>query len=528
MAWQGAPVTVHVLGAVRLTDRHGQDWTPPGTRPQAIIAALVTAGNYSRSRAWLQDLLWPTRTSAQGSVSLRQALSVIRKALPDPDLLVTKGGLVSLDPKRVRCDPEAEALAMRKAGHPVAEFAEGLDVPNAEFEDWIRDERQHQQDRFDALEDPEEEIDAPYMVNLPELPEDRDDYTTYFMDMFMAGLRDITRMAQCDIAGQADLHVQAEALGQGEMKRMRSQLFGKEKQGAYPQWSAFEDMSKDAGVSCSALMRLAHRCHEAAIDTLLIDDKMGDQPSGRALALRAASRLLDISEGVSEEVDNDLRSAYDRDPRGVYLGLRAFLRTNDIIERRSRDSAAVAEEARELLTAGLSAEPQNAMLNTAASHLFLLLDSDVHSAEHFARRATEANPGNPLAWFALANALVRAERPREALDASLRALSIGRVSRFSYWWEISTALVYTINNKPEEARSHAMTAHMQHPTFRPPLRYLTALNFHLGDVDAAGRYFDKLAALEPDLELEMFGDESYPTATLQQADFLRIAKIRSL
>ena len=530
MSWTGAPVTVFVLGAVRLTDAKGADWTPPGTRPQAIIAALVTAANFSRSRAWIQDLLWPTRSSAQGSTSLRQALSVIRKSLPDPSLLITKGGLVSLDMSRVSCDPEAEAMLMLKAGHPIPEFAEGLDVPNAEFEEWIRDERQHQADRLESLEPPAPENTAPYSIHFPELPLDPEarNYTSYFMDMFTAGLRDITRVTKSNAEGQADLHVVAEALGSGMMKRMRSELFGKEKRGAYPQWSAFEDMSDDSSVTGSSLIRLAHRCHEAAVDTLLADDKLGDVPSGRALSLRAASRLLDITDGVSDDVDADLTAAHERDPRGVYLGLKAFLRTNDIIERRAAQPEALAEEARELLTSGLSSEPQNAMLNTAASHLFLLLDNDVHSAVHFARRAAETNPGNPLAWFALANALVRAEKPKEALDASLKALSIGRISKFSYWWEISTALVYIINNMPEEARSHAMTAHMQQPNFRPPLRYLTALNFHLGDTEAAARYFEKLAALEPDLEPKMFGDESYPTATLQQADFLRIAKIRSL
>ncbi len=529
MDWSGAPVTVYVLGAVRITDRDGQDWTPPGTRPQAIIAALVTAANFSRSRAWLQDLLWPTRSAAQGSTSLRQALSVIRKSLPDPQLLVNKGGLISLDLDRVRCDPEAEAVTMLQAGHPIAEFAEGLDVPNAEFEEWIRDERLHQQERLSGLKVSNTQADAPYAVKLPDLPADPEerDYTSYFMDMFMAGLRDITRVAKSDTADQADLHVQAEALGSGTMKRMRSELFGKQSDGAYPQWSAFEDMSKDSGVSGNSLMRLAHRCHEAAVDTLLADDKLSDKPSSRALGLRGAGRLLDMSEGVSAEVDADLTAAHERDPRGVYLGLKAFLRTNEIIERQAEDPDAVAEEARTLLTSGLSCEPQNAMLNTAASHMFLLLDNDVSSSEHFARRATEINPGNPLGWFTLANALVRADRPKEALDASLRALAIGRVSRYAYWWEMSTALVYAINNMPERARSHAMTAHMQLPTFRPPLRYLTALNFHLGDPAAAARSFEKLAKLEPDVELRMFADKNYPTATLQKMDILQISEIDS-
>jgi len=530
VSWTGAPVTVFVLGAVRLTDAESVDWTPPGTRPQAIIAALVTAGNHSRSRAWLQDLLWPTRSSAQGSTSLRQALSVIRKSLPDPTLLITKGGLVSLDTCRVKCDPEAEALDLMKAGHPIPEFAEGLDVPNAEFEEWIRDERQHQADRLEGLEPPAPEITTPYSIHFPELPEDPEtrDYTSYFMDMFMAGLRDITRVSKSDLNDQADLLVRAEALGSGAMRRMRGELFGKEKRGAYPQWSAFEDMSSDSELSGTSLMRLAHRCHEAAVDTLLDDDALAEHPSSRALGLRAAGRLLDMTDGVSQQVDADLTAAHERDPRGVYLGLKAFLRTNEIIERRAEDPQAMAEEARSLLTSGLSGEPQNAMLNTAASHLFLLLDNDIHSAEHFARRSTETNPGNPFGWLSLANALVRAERPKEALQASLKALSIGRVSRYAYWWEMSTALVYAINNEPEKARSHAMTAHMQLPTFRPPLRYLTALNFHLGDPEAAARYFAKLAEQEPDVELSMFGDATYPTATLQQSGIQQISKIESL
>lgn len=101
-----------------------------------------------RSRAWLQDKLWSDRATEQGAASLRQVLVEIRRALgAHRDALVADAGWIGFDPERivVKIVPSADDWAF--SGEP-PEFAEGLDVPDAEFEDWIRDQRSAYADRL--------------------------------------------------------------------------------------------------------------------------------------------------------------------------------------------------------------------------------------------------------------------------------------------------------------------------------------------------------------------------------------------
>ena len=220
--------------------------------------------------------------------------------------------------------------------------------------------------------------------------------------------------------------------------------------------------------------------------------------------------------------------AYDADPRGVYLAYRAFLRTNLIVERKASDPQGLAEEAREFIARALCDEPLNGAVNAAASHVSLLLDNDSVSAREFASRSTDINAANPLGWSSLANAFVRENRPHDALKASKRALEIARLSKFAYWWEMNASLVSAANHDPRAALEHALAARAKSPEFKPPLRYLVALHFHFGNIDAAAEALQELKRFEPDFDFGLYGDASYPTATLRQLPLREISKISSL
>jgi adenylate cyclase len=111
---------------------------------------LASAPALRRSRAWLQDKLWSDRGPEQGAASMRQALVDIRRAWGEArDCLLADAGWIGLDPARVaiEVDPRPEDLGLSGA---LPEFAEGLDVRDPEFEDWIRDQRRAYADRLAA------------------------------------------------------------------------------------------------------------------------------------------------------------------------------------------------------------------------------------------------------------------------------------------------------------------------------------------------------------------------------------------
>lgn len=143
-----------LAGSLRLTAGHGVDLTPKSVRAKGVLALLAMAPGYRRSRLQLQDKLWSESGPEQAGGSLRQTLTDLRKALgEDRDALVSDRSSVGLDPERltVRIDPEAQDWEL--TGEP-PEFCAGLDIPDPEFEDWIRDQRFAFADRCDALEPP--------------------------------------------------------------------------------------------------------------------------------------------------------------------------------------------------------------------------------------------------------------------------------------------------------------------------------------------------------------------------------------
>jgi hypothetical protein len=127
-----------LAGPFRLWDAQGTDLTPRSRKAQGLLALVATSPSLRRSRPWLQDKLWSDRAPEQGSASLRQCLTEIRAMLRNhPGCLRTDSGWIALDPDRVRVNTR---LPDPDEGGDV-EFLEGLDIPDPEFEHWLRDQR---------------------------------------------------------------------------------------------------------------------------------------------------------------------------------------------------------------------------------------------------------------------------------------------------------------------------------------------------------------------------------------------------
>ncbi len=151
----GVCLSIQLLGAVRLLDRDGKDRAPKGRKACALLALLLVAPQGARARRWLQDKLWSDRGDAQGSASLRQALSALRKALgAQRDLLVSSGVNLSIDLSRVRVDvlQLLEGTLERDfQASDLPEFLEGVDVADPEFENWVRDQRSYWESKLQAF-----------------------------------------------------------------------------------------------------------------------------------------------------------------------------------------------------------------------------------------------------------------------------------------------------------------------------------------------------------------------------------------
>lgn len=118
-------VRMQALGQFRLETPHGSIERLPTRKATALLAQLALDAR-PHSREVLQLEYWPDRPPAQASASLRQALTMIRRALPDPEMLVSNEHEIELI--GVETDvAEFRRLCQHAIGVPEAERARAIE-----------------------------------------------------------------------------------------------------------------------------------------------------------------------------------------------------------------------------------------------------------------------------------------------------------------------------------------------------------------------------------------------------------------
>jgi DNA-binding SARP family transcriptional activator len=148
-----AELSLELLGGFRLRTRAGEAVRLPTNKARALLAFLALHPGEPQGRAKLWTLLWSDFGEAQARDSLRQTLSLLRKALAEaaePVLVAQADGIV-FEPAGISIDVGAfEQLAGQTEPEPLAQAAElyrgdlldGLQLRSPEFEGWMTAERQ--------------------------------------------------------------------------------------------------------------------------------------------------------------------------------------------------------------------------------------------------------------------------------------------------------------------------------------------------------------------------------------------------
>ncbi|HUG35819.1 MAG TPA: BTAD domain-containing putative transcriptional regulator [Candidatus Limnocylindrales bacterium] len=153
-----APARLRLLGCLEVRSPAADPIDIPSRKVRALLAYLALPLGRAHERDSLAALLWGDTTDEHARHSLRQALSVLRRALPAALLLDER---VALDPAAVECDA-ADFERLARAGDPesleaaarlwTGDLLEGFHVDAEPFEDWLRAERARLHDvAVDAL-----------------------------------------------------------------------------------------------------------------------------------------------------------------------------------------------------------------------------------------------------------------------------------------------------------------------------------------------------------------------------------------
>lgn len=502
--------TLDLAGPVRLTGPRGEPLTPRGMKTRGLLALLGAARGLKLTRAVLQDRLWSESDAEQGSASLRQALSELRRALDTvPEVgrgVVVQGpAWIGLDPARVRVvlDPPAGY----DPGEGRIEFAQDLDIADPEFEDWVRGMRAACAARWEEQRDAAAAAVRLCLIPPPGAPPQIAALAGMVLDDIVTNAGEMLSLVVTNEApGAYTLTCAAFGEPEGFILHLRlcAPPFGR------PLWSASWPVTP-----ATAQHMLSRIATAAALELC--------QAAGRATpeAALPVTAVFSFERDRLLAADGHLARHQDAFAPGVALAWRAYLRHTMLLERLTPDPATTRAEAAEMIAQAQAAAPSNATALTVAA-LLALWDRRPSFAYELLGLALRQNPSHALAHFAMPGALTDLGQDQQAYRHTVDA----RQAMFAFpshaSWLFRNALAALRLGRFDEALGLADAASGFAPEFRPALRTIAALKYHFGDEAGAEAALRRLKQLEPDFSLHLMASDSYPVATLRTAGLLGI------
>jgi tetratricopeptide (TPR) repeat protein len=503
---------------------------------------LALSAENKRTRAWLQDKLWGSRGAKQGAASLRQSLSEIRRALGDEQgVLVADRYLLSLERKSFRLDLDEPAM---QAG-PEAELLEGFDIREEGFEDWLRGQRQALSERAATAAIDNRVVARPARV-------DHGKQEVFLNRVVLVGSAQTGQQGASVIADSVldSIAKTITELGAGRILDRRrescggvdldenspshktlalhSDIFGSDtkqiirlallQQPANTlAWSSTLQLSGDETLNINDpnVMRCINQVVSVAIDQFI---KIRSDGSGRTAASTLCHsgilHLFRLGKMNFETADRLFASAFEIEPRGVYLAWRAYLRTFLLAERQYTCRQTVEAEALDFMYRALELEPHNSYVAGLSAHVQTMMRRSYVAAYELAERSIELNHANPIGWACLGIAKSYLGKSEEGFHHTLLARSIAGSAPFRYQIDALSCIAGTIAGEVGKAVHLAEASHALAPGFAPPLRYLSALYAHEGRHDLSFEMVRKLQVSEPDFCYDKLRDKAYPAAGL--------------
>ncbi|MCX7646467.1 MAG: hypothetical protein N2Z62_14385 [Rhodobacteraceae bacterium] len=525
-------IRFHLSGPFRVVAPDGRDIAPAAAKAQGVLLLLLTGIGLARGRAWVQDMLWSDRGEQQAAGSLRQSLTQIRQAFgPHADILRADRRRLSLDPDRVEVIETGSA-----------DFAEGLDVRDREFETWLAAERARRPEPRPgaARAGPGPAAAAARTETLTVADAASGGVCGWTERVIADGLaRTLSELFQSDVrrspaaaAAEGRTLLVESVQPSGNSLALRIEFRDNPSQRQIWAGHCIAPLAGAPPVEDLRVLRLANQAVEAVGEAILAPphrpvEALADDPD--VLCRRAIRHLYRMRPEEVRRADALFAAAGERSGRGLFHAWRAQARTIQLLERHETDVAALREAGAEHLARALEAEPNNSMVLAMAANARLFLFREPGASLELARRAVGINPANPMAWWALSSARLYTGDPQQSYADALRGREIAILSPNRFWWDLQRFAGALLLGQTEEAIRVGRGITAQCPDFKPPWRYLIALHASAGDEALALEAAQALARIEPDFSIDrLLSDRDYPASLLHRAPGLDLDRVRSL
>jgi DNA-binding SARP family transcriptional activator len=527
-----------VVGAFRVLAHDGQDLTPRGRKARALLALLALTPTRRRSRAALQDKLWSDRGPEQGAASLRQTSSEIRRAFGAiyRDCLVSDMRGIGLDPSRVAVDLDTIDFSKFASAVETPLLLDDIDVADEEFEDWLRNQRAEFENRIasskrGALVRSSEPRAPCHTGSAPVRP-----WIRILAPLAASGESGLflsrlvgDRIAQ-GLADQWGIEVREDGQGpQGVQLRVDALPMARDvavnvallsADGALQLWSASGGISLESGFVSDAprLQVLVNRSIDVAVQYLNRTDSSPEACVAFRLGFEAVQRMFKIELAEVDRADVLLASAYEADPRPVYLAWRAYARSiyaGELYDRRDAIG-----ESEELARRAIEGDPYNATVLALTSHVYGFVLRKWAFAHELAELSVKCNPALPLGHTYLGKAKLELGEPEAGYRETCRGLELSGQVPYLHMLHTAHGLASLATGRFDEALRAAEIVRAIAPIFRPPRRYLVPLYLRLGERDKARDAFEKMSVIEPSFSLKAMREQSYPSNIIRASGLL--------
>ncbi|WP_237094959.1 SARP family transcriptional regulator [Nereida sp. MMG025] len=547
-------IKLFLFGPVTVIGEDGQDLTPKSKKARAILAMLALAPRGVRSRVWLRHQLWSIKNEDQAANSLRQSLSEIRRALgpvekrcmqADKNTVALNLSIIDVDYMRAR---KADGDLDRSVYAP-EQLLEDLDIADAEFEAWLRNERDVWAARLNTtslslrlqprVADKDTSLvakPATYGVGeqtkiaiLPSMLMGETRFTERLMPQahgyLRKGLDDIGDFRCIEPQGTqtdhwshtpkdwiavlpVDVPVAFQFRGFQTTDQIHMALQMQHIPSGRMIWSL---QAEPVSIASSYQERAVHGLISAGLDATQ-SHLLTELPQLRDanICTNALATMMRLSAPDIDKAETILTDGLATKPTAQIHSLMAFLLTFRIGQRFQFEDAALIDRAQDHTSQALKTSAENALVQTLTAHVHSYLFGEYDFAAGLFEKALRRNPTQVLAWDLYSMLHAYAGQPSKALAMANWACHLGAQSPNRYYFETTRAITACFSGQHETALKAGEFALTERPEFNSILRVLVSSSAHLGRIELAHSYLQRLRQVEPDFTIEALREAGYP------------------
>jgi DNA-binding SARP family transcriptional activator len=170
------------------------------------------------------------------------------------------------------------------------------------------------------------------------------------------------------------------------------------------------------------------------------------------------------------------------------------------------DPARALATAQDRAVRAIRLDPENAEASGIYGHICAFLNKDFEAAMHYFDRALRLNPNLAFIWALSAPTCCYVGQPDLALSRLNRYRELAPADPMFPLWEYFYAIAYFFKRDYEQAVVIGRRAAKANPDFVNGYKPLIAALGHLGRVEEAAPYIDRLLRLEPNFTVTSFGN----------------------